>query len=106
MIVRDSEGSGWIGQAIEQVSAPQRPICGHKLSGRFAPPVWMRHQFPQLDPDAMLHRRVIQVDLEPMPDEDRDAGQGNNVLHDASSSVSAVILPDAFIVKLTREACC
>src|SRR5215469_15899963 len=98
MIMRDAEGSRWIGQAIEQVGAPQRPIGADQLRGRLAPPVRMSRQLPQLDPDAMLHRRVIQVDLEPMPDQDGSAGQGKNVLHGASNSVGATILPGGAVL--------
>src|SRR5215472_15043280 len=54
----------------------------------------MRRELPQLDPDAMLHRRVIQVDLEPMADQDCDAGQGDDVLHGASNSSIIQEVPD------------
>ncbi len=42
-------------------------------------------QFPQFDSHAVFHRRVIEVDLKPVPDDDRTPRQGENVLHDASS---------------------
>jgi hypothetical protein len=35
----------------------------------------------------VFHRRVIEVDLKPVPDDDRTPRQGENVLHDASSGI-------------------
>src|ERR1700689_3195072 len=41
----------------------------------------MCRQLPELNPDAVLHGGIVQVDLEPVPDDDRGARQGENVLH-------------------------
>jgi hypothetical protein len=81
MVVRDPERPRRVGKTIKQVSAPQRPVHGHELRGRLATSARMCRQLPQLDPDAVLHGGVIQVDLVPVPDDDRSARQGENVLH-------------------------
>ncbi len=81
MVVRDPERPRRVGKAIKQVGAPQRPVHGHELRGRLATSARMCCQLPQLDPGAVLHGGISQVDLEPVPDDDRGARQGENVLH-------------------------
>ena len=90
MVVRDPERSRRVGMTIKQVGAPQRPVHGHELRGRLASPARMRRQLPQLDPDAVLHGGIVQVDLEPVPDDDRSTRQGENVLHGRLQQGSAL----------------
>src|ERR1700748_54732 len=41
----------------------------------------MARKLPDLDPGTMLHRSVVKVDLEPVPDDDGRAGKSQDVLH-------------------------
>ena len=90
MVVRDPERPRRVGKTIKQVGAPQRPVHGHELRRRLATPARMRRQLPQLDPDAVLHGGISQVDLEPVPDDNRSARQGENVLHGRLQQDSAL----------------
>jgi hypothetical protein len=90
MIVGDPERPRRVGKTIKQVGAPQRPVHGHELRGRLATSARMRRQLPQLDPDAVLHGGISQVNLEPVPDDDRSARQGENVLHGRLQQGSAL----------------
>src|SRR5690348_270336 len=51
----------------------------------------MANQLPDLDPGTVLHRGVVEVDLEPVPDDDGRTGKGQDVLHSASLPVAEAV---------------
>jgi hypothetical protein len=84
VVVRHPEGPRFICQAIKKVGPPQWAVQRYELRGRFAPTARLRGQLPQLDPRTMLHGRVFEVDLEPVPHDHSDTREGEDVLHHAS----------------------
>ena len=44
----------------------------------------LRQKLPQFDPGAVLHGRVVEVNLEPVPRDDGAARQGKDLLHSTS----------------------
>ena len=79
-------------QADQQVGPPQRAIDDHELGGRLATSMRMRRQFPELDPGAVLDGGVVEVDLEPVPDDDRRRDRARMCCTGASCSLGAGIL--------------
>src|SRR6266496_54895 len=71
MVVRGAEGAWPVREPVKQVRAPERAVGRDDLRRRLAAAMLARSQLAQLDPGAMLHGGVIEVDLEPVPHEER-----------------------------------
>jgi sulfur carrier protein ThiS len=83
--VRDAVAAGRVADAVEQVGPPQRPVRRDDLCRRLAAAVWPRRKLAQFDPGAVLQGCVVEVNLEPMPRDDRAARQGEDLLHSTSA---------------------
>jgi hypothetical protein len=83
--VRDAVAAGQVADPVEQVGPPQRAVGRDDLRRRLAAAVLPRRKLMQLDPGAVLHGRVVEVNLESMPRDDRAAWQGEDLLHSTSA---------------------
>jgi hypothetical protein len=80
--MRRAEATGRVGKPVKQIGAPHGPVDHHQLSRRLAAAARLHGQVAELNPGTVLHRGVVQVDLEPVPDDDRRPGESYDVLHD------------------------
>src|ERR1700745_888745 len=53
--------------------------------------MWMAYQLPDLDPGTVLHRSVVEVDLEPVPEHYGRTRKSQDVLHSASLPVAEAV---------------
>jgi hypothetical protein len=86
MVVGSGEAAWRTREAVKQIGPPQRAVDDGELGRRLTPSMRMARKLPDLDPGTMLHRSVVKVDLEPVPDGDGRAGKSQNVLHCAPLS--------------------
>jgi hypothetical protein len=70
--VRGPESSVHSIDAIEEIGAPYRLIRQDPLGSRLGSAMRLGTQQSKLDPRSVLQVTVLEADLEPMPDKDRD----------------------------------
>jgi sulfur carrier protein ThiS len=85
MEVSDAVAAGRVADAVEQVGPPQRAVCRDDLCRPLAAAVLPAYKLAQFDPGAVLQGCVVEVNLEPMPRDDRAARQGEDLLHRTSA---------------------
>src|SRR5579875_1015197 len=101
MVVRRTVAPRRIRQPIKHVGPPQRAVRRDGLGCRLAAAVRLRSQLAQLNPRAVLHGSIAEIDLEPMPHDDSTAGESQDVLHAASG----ILTPDLSPRSPVRAAC-
>ena len=73
MVVRRAEAARLVVVAVKEIRPPERAVGRDELRGRLTAAMRPGRQFTQLDPGAVFHRGITQIDLEPVPHDERRA---------------------------------